>query len=111
MKYFEFGKEADPLAVILHGGGTSYSGAGPTARLSCLFIGSSCFILITRRFSISPCSFSPYNSTVIIPARIAESAAKPTVPINHLTNLSFCLMYGRKSSVPGITHASVCPTQ
>ncbi len=33
MKYFEFGKEADPLAVILHGGGTSYQGAEPTARL------------------------------------------------------------------------------
>lgn len=33
MKYFEFGKGTDPLAVILHGGGTSYRGAEPTARL------------------------------------------------------------------------------
>lgn len=33
MKYFEFGKETDPLAVILHGGGTSYKGAEPAARM------------------------------------------------------------------------------
>ena len=33
MKYFEFGKATGPLAVILHGGGTSYRGAEPTARL------------------------------------------------------------------------------
>ncbi|MBQ3160430.1 MAG: alpha/beta hydrolase, partial [Clostridia bacterium] len=33
MKYFTFGKETDPLVVILHGGGTSYRGAEPTARL------------------------------------------------------------------------------
>lgn len=33
MKYFEFGKENEKLAVILHGGGTSYLGAEPTAKL------------------------------------------------------------------------------
>ena len=33
MKYFTFGKETAPLVVILHGGGTSYRGAEPTARL------------------------------------------------------------------------------
>ncbi len=33
MKYFTFGKETDPLVVILHGGGSSYRGAEPTARL------------------------------------------------------------------------------
>ncbi len=33
MKYFTFGKETDPLVVIFHGGGTSYRGAEPTARL------------------------------------------------------------------------------
>ena len=33
MKYFTFGQETDPLVVILHGGGTSYRGAEPTARL------------------------------------------------------------------------------
>lgn len=33
MKYFEFGKENPELMVILHGGGTSYKGAEPTAKL------------------------------------------------------------------------------
>ena len=33
MKYFEFGRASDPLAVILHGGGASYRGAEPAARL------------------------------------------------------------------------------
>lgn len=33
MKYFEYGKEQDKLAVLLHGGGTSYKGAEPTANL------------------------------------------------------------------------------
>ena len=33
MKFFEFGKENDNFAVILHGGGTSYRGAEPTAKL------------------------------------------------------------------------------
>lgn len=33
MKYFEFGKDQKELMVILHGGGTSYRGAEPAARL------------------------------------------------------------------------------
>lgn len=33
MKYFEFGQENPTLMVILHGGGTSYRGAEPSARL------------------------------------------------------------------------------
>lgn len=33
MKYFTFGEENDTLVVMLHGGGTSYRGAEPTARL------------------------------------------------------------------------------
>lgn len=33
MKYFEFGRENNELMVILHGGGTSYKGAEPTAEL------------------------------------------------------------------------------
>lgn len=31
MKYFEYGKEHGEIAVILHGGGTSYRGVEPTA--------------------------------------------------------------------------------
>mgnify|MGYP004542080803 FL=1 len=33
MKYFEYGKEHGKIAVILHGGGTSYRGVEPTAKL------------------------------------------------------------------------------
>lgn len=33
MKYFEYGTEHKELVVILHGGGTSYKGAEPTAKL------------------------------------------------------------------------------
>ena len=33
MKYFEYGKEHGEIAVILHGGGTSYRGVEPTAKL------------------------------------------------------------------------------
>ena len=33
MKYFEFGRENPTLMVMLHGGGTSYRGAEPSARL------------------------------------------------------------------------------
>ena len=33
MKYFEYGKEYGVIAVILHGGGTSYRGVEPTAKL------------------------------------------------------------------------------
>ena len=33
MKYFEYGTENQELLVILHGGGTSYRGAEPSARL------------------------------------------------------------------------------
>lgn len=33
MKYFEFGQENPTLMVMLHGGGTSYRGAEPSARL------------------------------------------------------------------------------
>lgn len=33
MKYFEYGKEHGVIAVILHGGGTSYRGVEPTAKL------------------------------------------------------------------------------
>ena len=33
MKYFEFGKENAELMVMLHGGGTSYLGVLPTARV------------------------------------------------------------------------------
>ena len=33
MKYFENGKEHGEIAVILHGGGTSYRGVEPTAKL------------------------------------------------------------------------------
>ena len=33
MKYFEYGKEHGGIAVILHGGGTSYRGVEPTAKL------------------------------------------------------------------------------
>ena len=33
MKYFEYGKEHDEIMVILHGGGTSYRGVEPTAKL------------------------------------------------------------------------------
>lgn len=33
MKYFEYGQDQKELMVILHGGGTSYRGAEPSARL------------------------------------------------------------------------------
>ena len=33
MKYIEYGKENEKLVVILHGGGTSYRGTQPTAKL------------------------------------------------------------------------------
>lgn len=33
MKYFEFGKENKELVVVLHGGGVSYKGAKPTAKI------------------------------------------------------------------------------
>ena len=33
MKYFEYGKEHGKIVVILHGGGTSYRGVEPTAKL------------------------------------------------------------------------------
>lgn len=33
MKYFEYGKENKELVVILHGGGVSYRGAEPTAKI------------------------------------------------------------------------------
>ena len=33
MKYFEYGKEHGEIVVILHGGGTSYRGVEPTAKL------------------------------------------------------------------------------
>ena len=33
MKYFEYGKEHGEIAVILHGGRTSYRGVEPTAKL------------------------------------------------------------------------------
>lgn len=33
MKYFEFGKDNQELMVILHGGGTSYRGAEPSAKV------------------------------------------------------------------------------
>ena len=33
MKYFEYGKEHGEIAVTLHGGGTSYRGVEPTAKL------------------------------------------------------------------------------
>ena len=33
MKYFEYGKGHGEIAVILHGGGTSYRGVEPTAKL------------------------------------------------------------------------------
>ncbi len=33
MKYFEYGKEHGEIAVILHGGGTSYRDVEPTAKL------------------------------------------------------------------------------
>ena len=33
MKYFEYGKEHSEIAFILHGGGTSYRGVEPTAKL------------------------------------------------------------------------------
>ncbi|MBQ8995991.1 MAG: alpha/beta hydrolase [Oscillospiraceae bacterium] len=34
MKYFEFGKENSELLVLLHGGGTSYLGMLPTAKIA-----------------------------------------------------------------------------
>ena len=33
MKHFEYGKEHGEIAFILHGGGTSYRGVEPTAKL------------------------------------------------------------------------------
>lgn len=33
MKYFEFGKNNKEIAVLLHGGGVSYKGAEPTAKI------------------------------------------------------------------------------
>lgn len=52
----------------------------------------------------------PY-SNIPIPARIRENTAIPTVPNSHFFCLSAFEMYGIRSSVPGITHALVCPTQ
>ena len=51
MKYFEFGKETDPLAVILHGGGTSYRGAEPTAKL------------LGERFHVILAAYDGFNPT------------------------------------------------
>ena len=47
----------------------------------------------------------------MIPASAADTAAMPTVPMSHFRCLSFAAIYGLRSSVPGMTQASVCPTQ
>lgn len=46
----------------------------------------------------------------MIPARAAAMTAMPTVPKSHLRFLSCALIYGFRSSVPGIVHAFVCQT-
>lgn len=51
------------------------------------------------------------KTSVMIPDRIALKIANPAVPISHFPSLSFLLMYGFISSVPGISQAFVCPTQ
>ena len=40
-----------------------------------------------------------------------EITAMPTVPAIHFRRLSEDVIYGFRSSVPGIVHAFVCPTQ
>ena len=42
---------------------------------------------------------------------LSVMTAMPTVPKSHFFCLSFAVMYGFRSSVPGIVHAFVCPTQ
>ena len=60
-----------------------------------------------RNFSsFSQCP-SYFSIKAIIPARAADIAANPTVPNIHLTTLSLLVIYGFKSSVPGIVHAFV----
>ena len=44
--------------------------------------------------------------SAIMPASIAEMTAMPTVPKVHFLRLSRALIYGFKSSVPGIVHAA-----
>ena len=47
----------------------------------------------------------------MIPERMAARSAIPTVPMIHFFFLSFAVIYGLKSSVPGMIQAFVCPTQ
>ena len=47
----------------------------------------------------------------MIPESTADIIAMPTVPNSHFLHLSFAVMYGLRSSVPGMVHAFVCPTQ
>ena len=45
------------------------------------------------------------------PERMAARIAMPTVPMIHFCFLSFAVIYGRRSSVPGMIQALVWPTQ
>ncbi len=47
----------------------------------------------------------------MIPASTAASTTIPIVPMIHFFCLSFEVMYGLRSSVPGMIQALVCPTQ
>ena len=50
MKYFEFGRENPTLMVMLHGGGTSYRGAEPSARL----LGERCHVVLVAYDGFNP---------------------------------------------------------
>ena len=47
----------------------------------------------------------------MMPERTADMTTMPTVPKSHFLHLSFPVIYGFRSSVPGIVHAFVRPTQ
>ena len=48
-----------------------------------------------------------FRISTMIPEKTAHSTATPSVPLIHLVRLSPGVIYGRMSSVPGMTHASV----
>lgn len=46
----------------------------------------------------------------MMPASTAAMTAMPTVPAIHFFRLSAAVMWSRRSSVPGMIQALVCPT-
>ena len=52
-----------------------------------------------------------YKISVITPESKAATIAIPAVPMIHFCFLSFAVIYGLRSSVPGMIHALVWPTQ